>query len=165
MRLFCCSLATITTTAIPNSVNERTTIYPSTIRYTIRVQLMGFETSRLILNPVFKNKFLYKDFHLVRFDSRGVLDSGKPTDLNQYTLDHHAQDLKAVVDAITNANPGKKITLVGWNALFRNFGEDKVNGFVTIGAKLERIASDSASLAFHPTNNGLSRNNRVKIYQ
>ncbi|CAG8700737.1 7337_t:CDS:2, partial [Ambispora leptoticha] len=181
---------TITTTAIPNPVNEKDnnpsehySLYNSDSAYGIRnftvknandsipifveeigdpknptvIFLHGFLYFRLIFNPVFKNEFLYKNFHLVRFDSRGVLDSGKPTDPNQYTLDHHAQDLKAVVDAITNANPGKKITLVGWSLgvaistlYLGTFGQDKVNGFLTIGAKLESTAFDSTLLASIP---------------
>ncbi|CAG8547710.1 11583_t:CDS:2 [Ambispora gerdemannii] len=57
-----------------------------------------------------QNEFLYKDPHLIRYDSRGSLDS-------QYTRDYNAQDLKAVADAVVNRGLGKKITLAGWSMI------------------------------------------------
>ncbi|CAG8537307.1 578_t:CDS:1 [Ambispora gerdemannii] len=171
--IFCYSLKITTTTAIPKddtNPSEHYSLYNSDADYGIRnftvtgannvsifveeigdtknptvVFIHGFLAFRLIFNPVFKNEFLYKDLHLVRYDSRGTLDSGKPTDPNQYVMDYNAQDLKAIVDAVVNKSPGKQITLVGWSMgtaiatlYLGNFGQDKVNGLVTLCGNVER---------------------------
>src|SRR3954451_22574639 len=59
---------------------------------------------------------LYKNFHLVRYDYRGIGDSDRPD--YGYTLDLNAEDLSAVISKLTSDYDFKKthkIVLVGWS--------------------------------------------------
>src|ERR1043166_3949382 len=69
----------------------------------------GFLTSRISWDPQWFDPELYKNFHLVRYDYRGIGNSDKPTSEGSYSIELKAADLSAVIGKIEN----KKIVLVG----------------------------------------------------
>ena len=99
----------------------------------------GHFTAGFMWDPQWLDPHLYKRFHLVRWDYRGIGRSDKPKDADAYTLNLHANDLDAVVTKIKSKRSNKKIILVGWSygsitslTFMKNHPDIKVNGFVSV---------------------------------
>ena len=77
----------------------------------------GHLTSRISWDPQWFDPELYKKFHLVRYDYRGIGRSGKPNYPNSHSLDLFSDDLSAVINELhSNYNfKKKKIILIGWS--------------------------------------------------
>ncbi len=100
----------------------------------------GYFTTSVIWDPQWLDSHLYKRFHLVRWDYRGLGRSDKPKNADAYTFDLNADDLSAVLTKIKSNRSNKKIILVGWAygsvvslASMKNNPDIKVNGFVSVG--------------------------------
>ncbi|CAG8552017.1 2517_t:CDS:2, partial [Acaulospora morrowiae] len=89
-------------------------------------------SNRLSWEVQFTDSSLNQNFHLVRYDYRGVGRSDKPADLNAYSTDLHVLDLNAVIDSVKS----DKIVLVGasFGALVSigSMKTKKVDGFISV---------------------------------
>ncbi|RIA85595.1 Alpha/Beta hydrolase protein, partial [Glomus cerebriforme] len=120
----------------------------------------GFLTSRTSWDPQWFDSELYENFHLVRYDYRGMGNSDKPTvnshsvdlntdpstiymgniDTNPYSLDLKADDLFALISKLSSEYDfkEKKIVLVGWSIgipvslnFMKNYPDIKIDGLVS----------------------------------
>src|SRR5437868_7359443 len=57
----------------------------------------GFLTSRVSWDPQWYDPELFNNFHLVRYDYRGIGNSDKPTTQGSYSVDLYGADLSAVI--------------------------------------------------------------------
>ncbi|CAI2163040.1 10101_t:CDS:2 [Funneliformis geosporum] len=96
----------------------------------------GYLGTRISWDPQWTDSYLSKEFHLVRWDCRGLGRSDKP---NDYSLKLHSDDLAAVVANVKSNKSNKKIVLVGWSygspislTFMQNYPEFEVQGFVSV---------------------------------
>ncbi|CAG8712926.1 5717_t:CDS:2, partial [Acaulospora morrowiae] len=89
-------------------------------------------SNRLSWEVQFSDSSLNQNFHLVRYDYRGIGRSDKPADFNAYSTDLHVLDLNAVIDSIKS----DKIVLIGasFGALVSigSMKTKKVDGFISV---------------------------------
>jgi pimeloyl-ACP methyl ester carboxylesterase len=111
----------------------------------------GFLTSRISWNPQWFDPELYKKFHLVRYDYRGIGNSDKPTSAGSYSLELHAADLFAVIDNLSSKYDffKKKIVLVGWSigtpislTFMKTYPDIKIDGFVSVCGLVNSTCTD-----------------------
>ena len=104
---------------------------------------------------------LADDFRLVAYDTRGQGDSVTSAPDSAFTLDALADDLFAVIDAVS---PGTPVHVVGhdwgsiqaWEAVCRSGAEDRIASFCSIsGPNLDHVAAWVRRSLTHPGPRGL----------
>ncbi|CAI2175276.1 10769_t:CDS:2 [Funneliformis geosporum] len=129
-------------------VEERGDVSNPTIIFT-----HGYFTSRLAWDTTFTSNRL-NNYHLVRWDLRGMGDSSKDTDVDKYNnLDLYANDVKLIVDDVLTKKgntQNNQIFLVTWGtgsiatlSYFRNFTGDKISGYVNVGNNFQSFKEDN----------------------
>ena len=100
---------------------------------------------------------LAADHHVVRYDVRGAGESGRPGRREDYRLEHLADDLFAVADAVS---PGRPVHVVAhdwgsvqsWEAVTRPGAADRLASFTTLsGPCLDHVGHWNRRRMTHPT--------------
>ncbi|RIA88731.1 Alpha/Beta hydrolase protein [Glomus cerebriforme] len=113
----------------------------------------GFFSSRLVWETTFTSHNMFDNYHLVRWDLRGMGDSSKDSDLNKYNnLQLYANDVNLIVNSIKKRkeNVQSKIILVTWStgslvtlSYFNSTGDSNVDGYVSVGNNFISFQNDN----------------------
>ncbi|MFT4085910.1 MAG: SDR family oxidoreductase [Gordonia sp. (in: high G+C Gram-positive bacteria)] len=106
---------------------------------------------------------LADDFRVVAYDTRGYGESSRPEPVEAYRLDALAQDLFAVVDAVS---PGEPVHIVAhdwgsvqsWEAVTTQGAHDRIKSFTSVsGPNLDYLGEWAQANLARPTPGNLAR--------
>jgi pimeloyl-ACP methyl ester carboxylesterase len=86
-------------------------------------------------------------FHVVSFDLPGFGASSDPGKLSAFTVDRLANDLRAVLDAVSPERPVHLVghdwgSIMSWEAVSRDWGTDRIASFTSIsGPSLDHLSA------------------------
>jgi pimeloyl-ACP methyl ester carboxylesterase len=131
------------------SVEERGDISKPTIIFT-----HGFFSNKLVWETTFTSHEMIENYHLVRWDIRGMGDSKKDNDINKYNkLELYAKDVELIVNNIKERKGKKedsKIILVTWStgsivtlSYLNITGDSNIDGYVSVGNNFISFQTDN----------------------
>ena len=104
----------------------------------------GYPDTHLMWNDVAAR--LVEDYHVVSYDTRGAGKTGKPSTVEGYRLEHLANDLIAVADAVSPDRPVHVIahdwgSVQAWEAVTEPANADRIASYTSIsGPCLDHVA-------------------------
>ncbi|KDQ11039.1 hypothetical protein BOTBODRAFT_57759 [Botryobasidium botryosum FD-172 SS1] len=91
------------------------------------VWLHGYPSSSIVFDEYFEDEDYLSQFHMVRYDIRGMGQSDKPSDPAAYHPERFSEDFDAVVQAFNLHKP----CVVGWSSISHDIYEYHGHGYIS----------------------------------